>query len=232
MKINYNWNKERYDKFVKYLISLKDEKNKEFEERIITTKYEILGLKTPVIRMIAKDISKTNIDDFLKYSNDKYYEEVMLQGILLSYIKDETKFIEYLNKFIDKIDCWSICDSCVTSYKIFKKGDFSSYAYYLLLDSREYHIRVGYVILLNYYVDDEHIDDILTMCTKESSYYYVNMAIAWLLSVCFIKYKEKVLELLKSKKLSIFVHNKTISKIRESNKVSKEDKDNVKLLSI
>ena len=232
MKINYNWTKERYDQFVKYLINLKDEKNKAFEERIINTKYEILGLKTPIIRMIAKDISKTDIEGFLKLVNDKYYEEVMIHGILLSYIKDENKFIDYLNKFIDKIDCWSICDSCISSYKIFKTGDFSSYAYSLLLDSREYHIRVGYIILLDYYVDDEHIDDIITMCAKESSYYYVNMAIAWLLSVCFVKYKEKVLDLLKSKKLSTFVHNKTISKIRESNKVSKEDKDTVKLLSI
>ena len=58
------------------------------------------------------------------------------------------------------------------------------------------------------------------------------MAIAWLLSVCFIKYRANTLELLKSKKLSPFVQNKTISKIRESYRVSDEDKELVNKLKI
>ena len=127
-----------------------------------------------------------------------------------------------------KIDSWALTDTLVASYKIFKKGDFSSYAYYLILDSREFFVRIGYIILLDYYVDDDHISDILSLCQKESSYYYVNMAISWLIQVCFIKYRENVLELLKSKKLSPFVQNKAISKIRDSLKVSKEDKELVK----
>ena len=58
------------------------------------------------------------------------------------------------------------------------------------------------------------------------------MAISWLLAECFVKFRTKILDLLKSKKLSPFVQNKTISKIRESLKVSKEDKELVKSLKI
>ena len=225
MKINFKWNKKAYDDFVKYLVSIKDEKNKEFNERIIETKYEMLGIKMPVLKSIAKDISKTNFLEFFEFCEDKYYEEVMIQGLLLSYIKDDNLFLEYLHKYVFKIDSWALCDSCVLSYKIMKKSDYSDIAYSFILDSHEYIQRVGYVILLIYYVDDDHIKDILSLCQKESDYYYVNMAIAWLLSVCFVKCRSNTLDLLKSKKLSPFVQNKTISKIRESFRVSKEDKE-------
>ena len=225
MKINFKWNKKAYDDFIKYLVSIKDDKNKEFNERIIESKYPMLGIKMPVLKTITKDISKTDYLEFFKYCEDKYYEEVMIQGLLLSYIKDDNLFLEYLDKYIYKIDSWALCDSCILSYKIMKKNDYSDIAYSYILDSHEYIQRVGYVILLNYYVDDDHIDNILSLCQKESDYYYVNMAISWLIQVCFVKYRTKTLELLQSKKLSPFVQNKAISKIRESYKISKEDKE-------
>lgn len=225
MKINFKWNKKSYDNFIKYLESIKDSKTKEFNERIIETKYEMLGIKMPVLRTIAKDISKTDFLEFIKICEDKYYEEVMIEGLLLSYIKDDNLFLESLREFVYKIDSWALSDSCVLSYKIMKKNDYSDIAYSFILDSHEYVQRVGYVILLDYYIDDDHIDNILSICQKESDYYYVNMAISWLLCECFIKFKSNTLKLLKDKKLSPFVQNKAISKIRESYKVSKEDKE-------
>lgn len=228
MKINYNWDNKSYNKYIDYLKKISDTKTRDFNVRIFNTNYEVLGIKTPILRMIAKDISKTNIDQFFELCGNTYFEEVMIEGLVISYIKDENKFLNYLNKFMYKIDSWALSDTLVSSYKIFKKGDFSSYAFGLILDSREYFVRVGYIILLNYYIDDDHISDILSICQKESSYYYVNMAISWLIQACFIKYRENVLDLLKSKKLSAFVQNKAISKIRESLKVSEEDKELVK----
>ena len=232
MKINFKWNKKAYDDFIKYLESIKDPKNKEFNERIIETKYEMLGIKMPILKTIAKDISKTNFFEFFELCEDKYYEEIMIQGLLLSYIKDDNLFLEQLREYVYKIDSWALCDSCVLSYKIMKKNDYSDIAYSFILDSHEYVQRVGYVILLNYYVDDNHINDILSLCQKESDYYYVNMAISWLISVCFVKCRSNTLELLKSKKLNPFVQNKAISKIRESFRVSKEDKELVKKYKI
>ena len=232
MKINYTWNDKTYNDFIKYLKSIGDSKTKAFNEKIINTRYEILGISMPVLRTIAKDISKTNYLEFFKYISNTYYEEVMIEGLLLSYIKDNNQFLELFNKFIYKIDNWALCDTCINSYKIMKEYDFSDIAYSLILDSQEFIQRVGYIILLSYYIDDDHIDSIISLSLKESSYYYVNMAIAWLLAECFVKYRTKTLEVLKSKKLSTFVQNKTISKIRESLKVSKEDKELVKALKI
>ena len=226
------WNKKIYDDYLSYLEKISDSKTKAFNERIFNTKYIVLGIKTPVLKSIAKDISETNVIDFLNLCGSKYFEEVMIEGFVISYIKDKTLFADYLYKFINKIDSWALCDSCISSYKIMKKNDFSDLAYSLILDSREFYIRVGYIILLDYYIDDEHIKDIISLCCKDSDYYYVNMAISWLISACFIKYRSMILDLLKSKNLNPFVQNKAISKIRDSFKVSDSDKELVKSLKI
>ena len=228
ININYEWNKDSYNKYLDYLRSIGDIKDKEFSSKLIPTKYEILGIKIPVLRMIAKDISKTSFEDFLELTTDTYYEEVMIEGFLLSYIKDHDKFLEYFNRFILKIDNWSLCDCCISSYKIMKKIDFSSKASSLIYSNSEFLQRVGYIMYLDYYIDDDHINDIYHLATMPSDYYYVNMAIAWLLATCFLKYKPMIMDLLKSKTLSAFMQNKTISKIRDSYRVSDEDKEIVK----
>ena len=232
IKVNFEWNRDSYNKFLDYLRSISDSKLKDFNSKLIFTKYEILGIKTPVMRMIAKDISKTSIESFLKLTTDTYYEEVMIEGILLSYIKDYDTFLEYFNRFILKIDNWSLCDCTISSYKIMKKIDFSSKASSLIYSSSEFLQRVGYIMYLDHYIDDDHINDIYHLATIPSDYYYVNMAIAWLLATCFLKYRPMILDLLKSKTLSPFVQNKTISKIRESYRVSPEDKEIVKSYKI
>ena len=58
------------------------------------------------------------------------------------------------------------------------------------------------------------------------------MANAWLISICFIKFPNETLKYLKKCKLNKFTKNKAISKIRDSYRVSKTDKEEVKKLRI
>ena len=51
------------------------------------------------------------------------------------------------------------------------------------------------------------------------------MAQAWLISMMFIKFREKTLDYLKENTLDNWIQNKAIQKIRESTRVSKEDKN-------
>ena len=49
------WNAEEYKEFVKYLISLKDKKYKEFHSSLVlNSKYEMIGIRVPIMRKIAK----------------------------------------------------------------------------------------------------------------------------------------------------------------------------------
>ena len=71
--ITKKWNKESYKEFVKYLISLQDLKYKEFHSSLVlNSKYEMIGIRVPVMRNIAKEIVKvSSIEDFLEIAGDK-----------------------------------------------------------------------------------------------------------------------------------------------------------------
>ena len=115
------WNKEYYKEFAKYLLSLQDIKYKDFHSSLVlNSKYEMIGIRVPIMRDIAKKISKSNIEEFLEYAQNKYYEEIMIQGLVISHIKDEKLFYKHFIEFIKKIDNWAICDSFCSSIKLVK----------------------------------------------------------------------------------------------------------------
>lgn len=49
--------------------------------------------------------------------------------------------------------------------------------------------------------------------------YYVKMAVAWALSVCFVKYPDRTLDYLKNSSLDDDTYNKALQKIVESYRV-------------
>jgi len=225
-----SWNKNNYKDYQKYLISLKDIEYKNFHSKLTNTNYEIIGIRVPIMKRIAKEICKGDIESYFELSDFNYYEEVMIYGLVLS--SSEEKYIDkYLYKFISYVDNWAICDSFCSNLKIVRKklGKYWIYFNSLIDLNKEFNTRISLVIFMNYYLCDNYIDRVLKIVSNiNSDYYYINMAISWLLSVAIIDYQDKVLELLKSKKLSKFVQNKTISKIRDSYRISKEIKDLVK----
>lgn len=224
------WCKENYKEFVEFLLSLQDLKYKEFHSGLTTTNYEIIGVRVPILKSIAKKILKTDVEKFFSLVSNKYYEEVFIEGIVLANSGEEI-LDKYLVKFIKKIDNWAICDSFCSSLKIVSKKQGKYWIYFTgLIDStKEFQTRVSLVVLMNYYLNDNYIDRILKIVSSiKSDYYYINMAISWLLSVAIIDYKDKVIELLESKCLCKFVQNKTISKIQDSYRIDKETKEFVK----
>ncbi len=231
---NEKWTKAKYQEFQKYLDTQKEGSQfLAFNQKLVKTKYKIIGIKVPVLRNIAKKISKTDINSFIKVAKDDTYEEVMLQGLIIGNIKEIEVAICYFEQFIPKIDNWAICDVVVTSFKIIKndKDNFLNHIKKYLQNSHEFIVRVGIVLLLNYYVESKYIDEIFNLVdslTREE--YYINMAIAWLISKCFIKEKEKTYMYLKNNKLNQFTYNKTLQKILESFQVTDQDKEIIRKL--
>lgn len=224
------WNEENYKKFLNYLRSLSDEKYKKFHSGIVNTKLDIIGIRVPIMREIAKKILKTNIKDFFKVVKSNYYEEVFIEGLVLSNSNEEL-IDKYLLKFISKVDSWGICDSFCSNMKIINKkmGKYWIYFTSMIDLNNEFQTRVSIVVMMNYYLNNNYIDRVLKIVSDiKSDKYYINMAISWLFCNAMIKYPEKVIELLNSRKLSKFVQNKTISKIQDSYRISKEMKNNVK----
>lgn len=227
--INYN----DYSQLISYLKSLSDPNYLEFNKKIVNALSDMIGIRTPILRNIAKDISKNDPISFLNILEHNYFEESILEGFVISHFKDMDLFDKYLKLFIPKINNWATCDMCISSMKQMKNNEkYFNLAKELVKSKNEFEIRTGYIIMLSHFIDNDHIDIILDILNKEgsSSYYYVNMAKAWLISVCFVKFRDKTLSFIKNNKLDTFTHNKAIQKIIESYRVSKSDKEYLRTL--
>ena len=180
------------------------------------------------MRKIAKEISKTNIEEFLKFAQDNYYEEVMIQGLVISHIKDEKAFYRHFKEHIKKIDNWALCDTFCNSIKIVNKyeGKYFNESIKLALSQQEFISRVGNVTILSHFVKKEYLNTIFETLNKiQSEKYYINMAEAWLVCEMYIKFPIETLGFIKDNKMNTFTHNKSISKIRDSYRVSKDEKE-------
>ena len=225
---NIGWNKNSYQEFMEYLKSISEKEYKEFSSKITFTKYEILGIRLPKLRRIAKEISKGDYLSFLKVSENTYYEEVMLKLLVMANIKDINELMLYFDNAVNLIDNWALCDTFCNSLKIVKKNKdyFLTKIDELMKSKQTYHIRVGLILLLCFYVEEEYLELILKYLDNiKSDEYYVNMGEAWLICEIFIKYENIGLKYLEHNKLNKFTINKSISKIRDSYRVSKEMKD-------
>ena len=226
--IKNNWTKKDYDEYVLYLKSISEEKVKEFNEKITFTKYEILGIRLPKLRSIAKEISKRSYSSFLKLCKSNYYEEVMIKLLVIANIKNLDELLLYFDQALDLIDNWALCDTFCNSLKIINKNKeyFLTKIDELMKSNKTYHLRVGLILLLCFYVEEEYLDLICKYLDSiKSDEYYVNMAEAWLVCEIFVKYERVGLKYLEYNKLNKFTLNKSISKIRDSYRVNKEMKE-------
>lgn len=229
------WNKKNYDEYIKYLKTLEDKKYKDFNSKLIPniTQDKIIGIRIPMLRKIAKTISKSDYQKFLKLVKNKYFEETLIEGLVISNIKDTKEFKNCFEYYIYKIDNWETCDTFCNSLKIINinKKYFFNYFKDFLSNNAEYVIRCILIIFLNFYIEEEYIKEIFEIVNNiKSSYYYSNMGIAWLISMIYVKYPSETLIFLNNNNLSDFTHNKSIQKIIESTKVSNIDKNNLRKL--
>lgn len=223
--IRNNWNVKDYNNFINNLFKISDSEYKKFHSSLGVS--NVIGIRTPVLKSIAKDIYKGNYKEFLLLVGNSYYEENIIYAFIIRNIKDLDESIEYLEIYKNMIDSWASCDLFCSSYKIVKKN--KEYFYKFINDNiRSNNLwirRLCFVLLLDYYIEEDYIDDIFILCDKYNTIdYYVQMAVAWLISVCFVKYRDKTIKYIKDNKLDNFTHNKAIQKIKESFRVSSEDK--------
>ena len=227
MNFQGSFDKTKYNELLNYLDTIKDIKYQNFSKRVVV--YDnVLGIKLPMLKQISKQISKNDYLGFIKNNKSDLYELTLIEGLIYGYLKIPfDDLIQLLNQYVLKLKSWAQVDSVATSLKIFKKETKKGFAYAkkLIHNKNNFVKRFGIIILLSHFLHDEYIDKVLELVSKiKSDDYYVSMAIAWLMSVSYIKYKEKTLVYLVNIK-NDFIYNKTLSKIIESNRVNKNEKE-------
>jgi len=209
------------------LEALAEPEYQQFSASLLPGVENILGVRIPKLRVIAKRIAKENWKDFLDDAKDDSFEEILLQGLVIGYAKaNPTEIINALDVFIPKINNWSVCDSTAMTLKAAKNHPaYFGYADACLAEGTEFSIRFGIVLLMSHFVSDEYIDSVLEKIeTAELPGYYAKMAAAWAVSICYVKYPEKTEDWLKGASLDDWTFNKSIQKIKESLRVSDAEK--------
>ena len=229
---------ENYLKYIEIIKSFSKNESEAYMKRhkaILNTNQDVIGVAMANIRKLAKQISKGDYKSFLKVSLPKQkecqtYEETLIEGLVIAHINDENEQFDYLERWIPKIDNWATCDSVTASFKKLKMSDkHFDWFYKKCFSDSEFISRFGITILMNNYLDKKYLDKLFFVCDEvKNDAYYVKMAKAWLISFCFMKFRNETFEYLKNNKLDKFTHNKSISKCRDSFQVSAEDKELLK----
>lgn len=216
----------------KDLFNMQDKKYKEFHSSLSPNVDNIIGIKVPILRNYAKELLKKYKQEEIKIG-DKYYEELLLQGMIIGLQNRESieNIIVKVNKFVPKINSWGVCDTFCTGLKITKKYQKEMFRVIekYLKSNKEYELRFAIVMLLDYYINEEYIDTVLKILnTIKSDKYYVQMANAWAISICLVKYYEKTVEFLENCNLDNFTYNKAIQKAIESYRITDKQKEDLR----
>lgn len=224
--IKNKWTNEDIKLFQKYMYSLKNKEKVYWTKNILKTNLNCLAIKTPILKNMAKEIFKGNYLSFLDYMLFDYYENTVINAILISKIKDFDLMKKYLDIYSSKVESWGSCD-CL-SFNIKNNEDkFLSLSKEYIKSDKPFVRRIGILILFSFINYSKYLDDIFNILDSflYEEEYYVNMVNAWLLCELFIKQKEKTIFYLDNNNLNSFTLNKMIQKCRDSYRISKEDKD-------
>lgn len=214
------------------LASLADDNYREFTMKGIPCERPFIGVRMPEIRRLVSKIPPENFQEFLDFS-PVAFEEVLARGMAVSRLPYD-KMMRYFDSQVSLIDNWCSCDSFVTELRPLVKKHLAEFLDLkiegLLRTSDEFKVRVGLVMLLNFYVEFDYLflifDRVEGLAEREE--YYIKMAVAWLIAECFIKFPDETFGFLKKTGLSKWTFNKAISKICDSRRVLPEVKEELR----
>ena len=222
------WTERDYAALLAALREAADEPYRLFHSRLLPGVENVLGVRAPKLRNFAKQIARGNFRSFLLLVTDDSYEEAMLHGLVLGYAKlTPNEAFPLIEAFLPSVTNWAVCDMCVSSLRVIAKEPERGFAFLCEILARpgEYEKRFAIVALLDFYLAPEFIDRALPLiCGVTHEGYYVKMAVAWALSVAFVRFRAQTLAALSQYPLDDFTYNKTLQKCCESFRVSAEDK--------
>lgn len=220
----------KYSEFIKLLNEASDKDFAAFQKRLIFTEREILGVRTPTMRKIAKDCLN-DVNDLLSFPNE-YYETVFIKLAAVSLLPYE-QFIQKLPYGIPLIDNWALCDSFKAKCIAKNKDAFLSNLKDIFNLRTEFSQRYVLVVLLAEYVEKKYREVLEEyIFSANTDFYYVHMAVAWLTAEIIIKDYEFGLRIIQDEKLSVKTRNKAIQKALESYRLTKEQKERLRSLKI
>ena len=151
--------------------------------------------------------------------------------MLITAEKDYEKCLAEVERFVPYIDNWATCDLPAPKCFAKHKQELFPRIKEWIASEETYTIRYGIGMLMRLYLDEDfkpEYADLVAGVTSEE--YYVNMMIAWYFATALAKQWDAAIPYLEKKKLSDWVHKKTIQKAVESYRITKEQKEYLRTL--
>ena len=207
------------------LTSLAEEPYRKFTAGLLPGARGILGVRLPALQKYARELAKTG---GYEAPEEAFHEEILLEGLVIGAAR--LPLDEKLSKtaaFVPKISNWAVCDSFCSGLKV-KPAEKEAVWMFLqpyLVSEKEFFVRFAVVMLLCYFTDKADLPRAFAALDAVSHPgYYAKMAVAWAVSVLFALHPAETKEYLLACRLDGETLAKTAQKIRDSRRVSQEDK--------
>lgn len=216
------------------LVACSNEEYRDFQSRLVPNvpKETILGVRTPDMRKIAKEIKGTaEAESFLIQLPHRYYEENLVHFFLIALIRDFDECAKAVESFLPYVDCWPVCDQ--SSPKVFAKNHQKLLPLIRKWISSEhvYTARFGIRMLMNEFLGEDFKPEYLEwVAMVNGEDYYIKMMVAWYFATALAKKYDESIVYIEEHRLEPWTHKKAIQKAIESFRVSDAHKEYLKSL--
>ncbi len=213
------------DNIRKELFENRDEKFQSFQARLIPNipGESIIGVRTPLLRKMAKRLYSEEAEDFLADVPHKYFEENQLHFFILSHIKDYDSCVSRVEGFLPYVDNWATCDQ--GSFPIFAKHkeEILEKIKVWIGSEHTYTVRFAVKLLMQFFLDGDFRDEYAEMAAGvRHEDYYVKMMVAWYFATALAKQYDRIIPFFEERRLDPTVHRMAIQKAAESYRISDE----------
>lgn len=216
------------------LIAVRDDAYRELQRKLVPNipPETIVGVRTPDLRRIAKDVfTSAERDAFLNDLPHRYYEENLIHFFVLSMIRDFDACVRGVEAFLPYVDCWPVSDQATP--KTFRKNHekLLPYIQKWIASEHVYTARFGIRMLMNEFLDADFKEEYLALvAAKQGEDYYLKMMIAWYFATALAKRYDETVPYLINRRLDEWTRRKTIQKAIESFRVTDAHKEYLRSL--
>ena len=193
------------------LAAMQEKEYAEFSGSLVPGADPMLGVRLPKLRALAKELAKELGEKALSDEEDRFFEETLLRGMIIGYMKTEPlRRFELIREFVPRINNWSVCDSFCCSLKLpsaQKEALWKLLLQYAASD-KEFEQRFAAVMLLRNFVKNDAERTLELLASIKAEAYYSSMAVAWALAECFIYHPDQTLPYFERHRFDPFTHNR------------------------
>lgn len=204
-----------------------------FQQALLPGVENLLGVRLPLLKKRAAALAKSGDWHAEFAAPDETYEEEMLRGMVIGAVKlSPQEALQLADEFVPSIRNWGVCDSFVAALKTAKcNEDYFGLAQKYAQSTQEYEARFAAVLLLWHFADAQNLQRCLAVyATIRQPDFYARMAVAWGYAVFASVEFEATIAAMQQAKLDDFAWNKALQKMRESNRITPEQKQTAQQL--